>query len=55
MFGITRLTPLEKAERDKKLRIEELQTLLTQETERRAKSLITSEGLRDELESLVKS
>lgn len=55
MFGITRLSPEEKAERDKKLRIAELKSLLENETKIRQESLVKSEEFRDELEDLVKS
>tara|TARA_Y100000114_G_C11760930_1_gene329685 strand:- start:1880 stop:2047 length:168 start_codon:yes stop_codon:yes gene_type:complete len=54
MLGFTRLTPEEKAELDKKKRIEELHTLLHKETKVRQESLTKSEGLRDELENLLK-
>ena len=54
MFGITRLTPEEKAEHTRLKRINELQELLKKETEARQESLAKSEKLRDELEDLVK-
>ena len=53
MFGFTRLSPEEKKERDTKLRIAELQVLLTDETQLRQESLVKSEVLRDELELLA--
>jgi hypothetical protein len=53
MFGFTKLTPEETIERDTKLRIIELDNLLTGETLKRAKSLELSGVLRDELEKLV--
>ena len=53
MFGFTKLSVEEKAERDAKLRIEELNSLLIKETIKRQGSLEVSEGLRDELESLL--
>tara|TARA_R110000772_G_scaffold144025_2_gene253590 strand:- start:4196 stop:4363 length:168 start_codon:yes stop_codon:yes gene_type:complete len=54
MFGLTKLTLEEKEERDIKIRIEKLNVFLKQETAKRQASLIVSEGLRDELESLLK-
>jgi hypothetical protein len=53
MFGFTKLTPEEIAERDIKLRIKELDGLLTGETLKRAESLKLSAVLRDELEKLL--
>jgi hypothetical protein len=53
MFGFTKLTPEETIERDIKLRIKELDTLLTGEMLKRAKSLEISAELRDELENLL--
>jgi hypothetical protein len=53
MFGFTKLTPEETAERDIKLRIKELDVLLTGETLKRAESLKISSLLRDELEKLL--
>jgi hypothetical protein len=53
MFGFTKLTPEEKIERDTKLRIVELDTLLTGEMLKRAKSLELSDVLRNELEKLL--
>jgi hypothetical protein len=53
MFGFTKLTPEETIERDTKLRIKELDTLLKGEMLKRAKSLELSSILRDELEKLV--
>jgi hypothetical protein len=53
MFGFTKLSVEEKAERDIKLRIETLNALLIAETIKRQSSLVISEGLRDELESLL--
>jgi hypothetical protein len=53
MFGFTKLTPEEIAERDKKLRIQELDKLLKAETNKRLDSLKVSEKLRDELEELT--
>lgn len=55
MFGITRLTPEEKAEHTRLKRISELKSLLEKETKIRQDSLAKSEELRDELEDLVKS
>jgi hypothetical protein len=55
MFGFTRLSVEEKAERDTKLRIEALNVLLIEETVKRQASLVVSEGLRDELEGLIKN
>ena len=52
MFGFTKLTPEEKAERDTKLRIEKLQELIKEQTQVRQDSLAESDKLRDELESL---
>ena len=54
MFGFTKLSPEEKAERDIKLRIVELDGLLLAETSLRQESLSRSGELRDELEKLVK-
>lgn len=54
MFGITRLSPEEKAEHTRKKRVVELDLLLKKETELRQESLKRSEELRDELEKLVK-
>jgi hypothetical protein len=54
MFGFTKLTPEETIERDTKLRIKELDTLLTGEMLKRAKSLELSLALREELEKLLK-
>jgi hypothetical protein len=54
MFGFTKLSVEEKAERDTKLRITALNALLIQETIKRQGSLAVSEELRDELESLLK-
>ena len=53
MLGFTRLSPEEKAERDINLRIIELDGLLQAETVKRQESLKVSDGLRDELETLV--
>ena len=53
MLGFTKLTPEEKKERDIKLRIEELNTLLVAETLKRQLSLEVSTELRDELENLL--
>jgi hypothetical protein len=52
MFGITRLTPEEKAEHVRKKRCEELDKLLKEQMEIRAKSLVRSEELLRELEAL---
>ncbi len=54
MFGFTKLTPEETAERDTKLRIKELDILLVKETLKRAESLESSRVLRNELEKLLK-
>jgi hypothetical protein len=53
MFGFTKLTPEERIKRDTKLRIKELDTLITGEMFKRAKSLEMSKTLRDELEKLL--
>ena len=53
MFGFTKLTPEEKAERDVKLRILEIQELIKDETRLRQESLDRCVELRDELESLL--
>ena len=52
MFGITRLTPEEKAEHSRKKRCVELEGLLRAQMELRAESLLRSDILRAELESL---
>jgi hypothetical protein len=52
MLGFTRLTPEEKAEHTRLKRIQELDKLLKAETVKRQESLIRSEELRDELETL---
>jgi len=52
MFGITRLTPEEKAEHSRKKRVAELDLLLKEQMEIRAISLVRSEELRSELESI---
>ena len=54
MFGFTKLTPEEKAEHERKKRVAELQELLKKETALRQESLIKSEELQKELESLEK-
>lgn len=54
MFGLTRLSPEEKAEHKRKKRIEKLESDLKAETLKRSESLKKSEGLRKELESLEK-
>jgi hypothetical protein len=54
MFGFTKLSPQEKAERDIKLRIEALDSMLLAETAKRQVSLEASKGMRDELEDLIK-
>ena len=53
MLGFTKLTSEEKKERDIKLRIAELNTLLVAETLKRQLSLEVSTKLRDELENLL--
>lgn len=53
MFGFTKLTPEEKAERDVRLRILEIQELIKDETRLRQESLDRCVVLRDELESLL--
>ena len=53
MFGFTKLTPEEKAERDVKFRILEIQELIKDETRLRQESLDRCVVLRDELESLL--
>ena len=55
MFGFTKLSPEEKAERDTTLRIKELQVLLKEETAIRQESLNKSQALTDELEKLLGS
>jgi len=55
MFGITRLTPEEKAEHSRKKRCVELEKLLREQMSLRAESLLRSNELRDELESLQES
>jgi len=52
MFGITRLTPEEKAEHTRKKRCAQLDKLLQAEMTLRAESLKRSDELRDELEEL---
>ena len=54
MFGFTKLTPEEKQERDLRLRIAELNSLLKTETEQRQASLAKSEAYTKELETLEK-
>ena len=55
MFGITRLTPEEKAEHSRKKRCVELEKLLLEQMSLRAESRLRSNELRDELESLQES
>lgn len=55
MFGITRLTLEEKAEHSRKKRCAELEQLLREQMALRAESLLRSDELRDELESLQES
>ena len=52
MFGITRLTPEEKAEHTRKKRCVELEQLLREQMALRAESLLRSDVLRAELEEL---
>jgi len=55
MFGITRLTPEEKAEHERKKRCVVLNSLLLEETQKRNASLEASKKLRKELEELEAS
>lgn len=52
MFGITRLTPEEKAEHVRKKRIDMLEKQLQEQTELRASSLQESVAIQAELENL---
>ncbi len=52
MFGITRLTPEEKAEHSRNKRCVELEKLLREQMALRAESLLRSDELRAELESI---
>jgi len=54
MLGFTRLTAEETKERERLLRIKELEGLLKQEMNIRAESLVKAEGYTKELQGIVK-